>query len=305
MYLFNRIFLNIGAMKSGTSWLYELIKEHSEIGTVPIKEIHYFWEKHGDFQLLSDRQRIETAKYHLNRLLPTIDIKAVPPLLDWIKLYLAGPVDDAWFASLFPRRAEIAYSAEFSNMYSTLSSGGWDHIKSLVREPRVAYGLRAPLPRMWSHARFHARIIGQFEAMSEWTQGEFTRFLSESGCVRHGAYSKTIHNVGTSIGRENMLIWFFEDIVDRPSSLMKSIESFLGVAHRDYADEKLDMQHNTTIWAPPPKAFIDAAMPFVHAEIEAFARLDLDPPNRWILNEDDFFANPEGQCNLPRRALDA
>lgn len=281
MYIFDRMLFNVGAMKAGTSWLYELLKEHPDIDTVPIKEIHFFWEKHGDFRLLSDTQRLETARYHLNRLIPETPLKSVPALLDWFKLYLAGPVDDVWLANLFTRRSQRAYCAEFSNMYALLPRQGWKHIKRLTPKVRISYGLRAPLQRMWSHARFHARIIGQDDAMSDWSAEAYSRFLEDSGCVRHGAYSITINNIYDAVGRENCLVWQFTDIYGNPAGLMKSFEDFLEIRHTAHTAEALAIRYNATEWRSPPVAFIEAAAPFIRTELNALDRLGFTIPEDW------------------------
>ncbi|WP_419760211.1 sulfotransferase domain-containing protein [Acidisoma sp.] len=279
MYIFDRMLFNVGAMKAGTSWLYELLKEHPDIDTVPIKEIHFFWDKHGDFGLLSDVQRIETARYHINRLLPQTPLRSVPALLDWFKLYLAGPVDDVWLANLFTHRGERAYCAEFSNMYALLPPQGWAHVKHLTREVRVTYGLRSPMQRMWSHARFHASIIGQYDTMADWSVETYAHFLSESGCFRHGAYSMTIEAILAAAGRENCLVWQFSDIERDPAALMRTFEDFLAIRHVAYAPETFAVRHNVTQWRTPPHAFIEAAAPAVRAELEALDRLGFTVPD--------------------------
>jgi hypothetical protein len=55
--LIDNIFFSIGAMKAGTSWLYEALRLNPDINAVPIKEVHYLWHRFGTFQLLSREQR--------------------------------------------------------------------------------------------------------------------------------------------------------------------------------------------------------------------------------------------------------
>jgi hypothetical protein len=47
---FLTIFLNIGAIKSGTSWLAKQLEDHSEIFLTPLKEIDYFAHIHSPIQ---------------------------------------------------------------------------------------------------------------------------------------------------------------------------------------------------------------------------------------------------------------
>jgi len=44
--MINNLFLSVGAMKAGTTWLYKQLQYHPEIYFTPEKEIHYFANKH-------------------------------------------------------------------------------------------------------------------------------------------------------------------------------------------------------------------------------------------------------------------
>jgi len=162
MKLFQGLFLSIGAMKGGTSWLYEMLCAHPDLNTTPVKEVHYFWQKHSTFSLLSDQQRRDTAGHHLKLILQApapVDSRA---LFAWFERYLSAPVDDAWFAGLFPERAQRKYCTEFSNMSAKPKPEAWTHIRSTTERLRIVYSIRSPVQRMWSHARFHAQVVGMF-----------------------------------------------------------------------------------------------------------------------------------------------
>ena len=92
MKIFDNLLFSIGAMKAGTSWLYENLKFHPDIDTVPVKEIHYFWEKHGNFPLLTRAQRVDVAVYHMNRVLADCEPHEVPALLTWFAKFLRSPL---------------------------------------------------------------------------------------------------------------------------------------------------------------------------------------------------------------------
>ena len=39
-------FVGLGAQKTGTSWLWEYLQSHPEVGASPIKEMHFFDSKY-------------------------------------------------------------------------------------------------------------------------------------------------------------------------------------------------------------------------------------------------------------------
>jgi hypothetical protein len=121
--LIDNIFFSIGAMKAGTSWLYEALRLNPDINAVPIKEVHYLWHRFGTFQLLSREQRIATTELHVGRLLRQCDPEKTNEVLSWFGRYMADPVDDLWFSSLFGSRERSRYCAEFSNMNALLGPG--------------------------------------------------------------------------------------------------------------------------------------------------------------------------------------
>ena len=54
-----RLFLSIGAMKAGTTWLYSLLESHPQIQFTPEKEIHFlFCSPRKQFVLLKGLCRI-------------------------------------------------------------------------------------------------------------------------------------------------------------------------------------------------------------------------------------------------------
>ena len=64
--IFRNLFLSVGAMKAGTTWLYAVLERHPELYFCPEKEVHYFYHRYVDDGLLSEAHRLEKAKdrYH-------------------------------------------------------------------------------------------------------------------------------------------------------------------------------------------------------------------------------------------------
>jgi hypothetical protein len=282
MKVFKGLFLSIGAMKAGTSWLYEMLQDHPDLNTTPIKEVHYFWQKHGTFSLLSAEQRCGVAAYHLNGILRNRPPQDVRGLFAWFERYLSDPLDDAWFASLFPERATRKYCTEFSNMSAKLKPEAWTHIRAMAEQVRVVYSVRSPLPRMWSHARFHAQVVGKFDKLADWSAAEYERFLRESGCFQHGTYAETLQFLRSNFDAAEYLVIEYEKIKDDPLALLCGVEAFLDIGQQTYAPRDLKAVHNAARSLTIPRAFAQAALPPIERELEQLARQNFAVPGRWM-----------------------
>jgi hypothetical protein len=51
--LFGNLFLSIGAMKAGTTWLYAVLERHPALHFTPEKELHYFYHRYVNDRHLS------------------------------------------------------------------------------------------------------------------------------------------------------------------------------------------------------------------------------------------------------------
>ena len=281
MKLFENMLFSIGAMKAGTSWLYELLKTHPDIDTTPVKEIHYFWDLYGNFRLLTRDQRVSATELHIGSLLRNSSHERTAYILGWFERYLSDPVDDAWFANLFPERGGGQYCAEFSNMYALLSEDAWRHARSICRNVRVVYTLRNPIQRIWSHARFHAQIIGQFDDISSFTAEQFTRYLDEAGILMHGNYSQVMEMLERTFTEDEYLITTFDKMRLDPPAALQEVEQFMGIRQWDYPGCDLNFAHNPSRVMNMPRAFVEAVSDHVNAELTALDRLGLVIPAAW------------------------
>ena len=279
------LMLSIGSMKAGTSWLFEILKDHPDLETVPIKEIHYFWEKHGSFSMLTFEQRKETVRFHVNALLPSLDAEASGRFLRWCETFIAGSVGDGWFSELFPRRRERKFCADFSNMTALADEGVWDHARALCEELRVVYTIREPLDRLWSHVRFHAQLTGAIRDISQYTPSQFERFMVESGCYDQGRYARVIDRLKGRLAGHEWKLLYYDDIRDRPAELLRQVELFLGIEPRQVARDILAHVHSAPEKVPMPDAFRSAARRHVDAELEALQRQGTAFPGAWLRDD--------------------
>ena len=284
--LFRGLLLSIGAMKAGTTWLYMALREHPQITVTPVKETSYFWHLYGDFSTLSYQDRLRTLEYNLPRILRYTEQGEARDLLRWFESYISDPVDDAWFAHLFPSRAEALYCADFSNLYSSLPMASWDHIKTLSNNIKILYTVRSPIDRLWSHTRFQAHILGRFDHVSDWTEDAFREFLLTQGVHSRGLYSKTLDMLKERFDKDDYMICIYEDIISRPAGLLADVRNFLGVQEQLMGVEALQMRHHASRVLDAPTSFYRAAVPLIEQELARLAERRFPTPPGWLRDLD-------------------
>ena len=70
-----KLFLSIGAMKAGTTWLYSLLERHPQINFTPEKEIHFLAHNYLDKKYLTEDHRRHRAQTRLHNI-GTSDLNA-------------------------------------------------------------------------------------------------------------------------------------------------------------------------------------------------------------------------------------
>ena len=170
--LFDGLFLGVGAMKAGTTWLYAVLDRHPELFFTFEKEIHYFHHAYLGSDVLREQRRLENARNRYTVFNPSVArAAAARNRLRWTANYLDGPVDDIWYRNLFVYRNAEQYCCDFSNLYALLDETAWRRVVGIADRLRVLYTLRDPVKRLWSHIKFHLQITGELARLDDWKKG--------------------------------------------------------------------------------------------------------------------------------------
>ena len=232
------LFLSIGAMKAGTTWLYAVLARHPALHFAMEKEIHYFYHRYVSPAQLTESYRLREAR---NRYLPRFDpekanIDAVRENLHWISSYLSRPVDDHWYRNLFPLRDHQKYACDFSNLNALLPPAAWPQIAQKVQAFRVMYTMRDPLARLWSHTKFHLQVSGQIERLDEWGPDDFNTFVRAPHIWQNAEYGQVLRNLRKGLAREMRMVMFYEDLHADQRGMLRQIEEFLDIAPFEYPE---------------------------------------------------------------------
>ncbi|WP_311201453.1 sulfotransferase [Sulfitobacter sp. M368] len=257
--LFSNLFLSIGAMKAGTTWLYAVLSRHPALHFAMEKEIHYFYHRYVDQTQLNETRRLTEAR---NRYLPRFDpnsanIDAVRHNLHWIANYLSRPVDDFWYRNLFQMRDKEVYACDFSNLHALLPAAAWPRVAGHADRLRVLYTMRDPLKRLWSHTKFHLQITGQIENLSSWSAEQFEGFVRQPHIWKNAEYGEVLRNLRDGLPRQSRKVIFYEDLHNDQRAVLRQIETFLGIESFHYPQSLLERRFTESVKHPMPGFFAD------------------------------------------------
>src|SRR5262245_32667341 len=120
-------FLCIGAHKSGTTWLYENLRQHPAVWLPPVKELHFF-DGLPNMPKIAQRLNDEIKA----RIAGSADADAVR--LDFLrKFVLDQPKDLAWYRSLFSSAGERV-CGDITPAYAVLAPGVVARIRAAMPE---------------------------------------------------------------------------------------------------------------------------------------------------------------------------
>lgn len=278
-----KLFLGVGAMKAGTTWMYQVLNSHPDIYFSPEKEIHYFAHVYvPDETLLSDEARLARAKVHAAIDPQRNAARGARARLLWTANYLASPIDDNWYRNLFAYRGRQTWCADFSNLTCFLDEGAWARVRSGVKELRVIYTMRDPVKRLWSHAKFHAQFTGAEDKIGQWTPEELEDFVRRPFMWKNTEYGTTVRRLKASLPEEERRFHFFEEVHKDQRGWLREVEDFLGVAHHDYADALLGKRVNESVSAPMPDWFPGLVRDDVERIRDELITEGLEPPESWM-----------------------
>ncbi|MCB8836483.1 sulfotransferase [Aurantimonas sp. VKM B-3413] len=254
--LIDNLFLSVGAMKAGTTWMQRVLELHPEIYFTPEKEIHYFAHAYmQDGTPLSAQARLARARQYIGIDPQNNTTAGVRARLLWTANYLSEPVDDLWYRNLFTFRGRKTWCADFSNLYAHLDEPAWKRVRGGVDRLRVIYTMRDPIKRLWSHAKFHSQFIGKADEVTHWTPEVAEAFLRRNFMWKHAEYGQTVRLLREGLATDELRVFFFENLHKDQTGWLREVEDLLTIAHHDYPQARLSARVNESFDAPMPDWF--------------------------------------------------
>jgi len=261
------LFLSVGAMKAGTTWLYSLLEKHPDLYFTPEKEIHFLNNHYVNKNILRDEYRLNQAK---NRLVAssTNHIGVYKMLSRWYAMYLEKPSDHIWYERLFSLNKQKKYNCDFSNLSCHLDVNHWEDVRSRYDNIRLIYVLRDPMGRLWSHIKFHHQFAGRNDEYLNWNETDFKFFLNKKFISENTTYGKYIKNMKKVFSPEEFKVFYFENFNKSPESELFKLEEFLGISHFSYDNNSLYKKVNASKNVVMPQSFINASKSILEFEFK-------------------------------------
>ena len=232
-------FLGIGAQKAGSTWLHAMLSQHRELWLPHLKELHFF-DRRFPIQQGAARTATKSGRgilaRHVSTRLRRLSLAKLRERLSfrrwsdlaWEFRYVFGEWDAKWYASLF-EAANGRMPGEITPAYSCLGDEAISFVHQLMPDARLIFLMRNPVDRAWSHAKMDlARTAGRSTA--DVGDAEYIAHFEGSASRLRSDYLGTIRRWSARFAEEQFFVGFYDEILERPESLLTRIHHFLGVS---------------------------------------------------------------------------
>lgn len=204
-------FFCIGAQRSGTSWLYQLLRQHPDVWLTPHKELHYFdclhlSEEHATF---FRKQRIDRMKLAVKQVGDQPDNVQLANARWFSHFALVENLDDEWYEQLFSGCPSECITGDITPAYAMLPVEGFSHMARLAPSSKILFIMRNPVSRVWSQIRFYAKFFDNPRLLES---EQAIEFADTPDCVARTRYDKTLKMVEQVFSKDRVLAVFFEDL---------------------------------------------------------------------------------------------
>lgn len=239
-------FLCIGSQKAGTSWLYDMLKQHPNIWLPDIKEVHYY-----DFHYGEGTGANKWAPGHIKKAIERITAKknATNADLAYINgLKLTKPLSKPWYCALFNHADsyDAKIKGEITPEYSAITEEGIKKIKEDLGDIKIIWLVRDPLSRAISQAKMVLNRAG--------VDAQLVNCDNIDRYVRYKGRADYLNSMPLwEKYFSNILYVPYGDMKRDPIALLNNVSDFLGVEVFSYKGAN-DVVHKTKSTELTPSA---------------------------------------------------
>lgn len=276
----DKLFLGVGAMKSGTTWLFRQLEQHPQIRFSPEKELHFLAWQAGYRDSLRFTYRASRWAVARQRTRAQGRRQSASET-GWYLDYLLAPKGWNWYQRRFGNVPANSYPADFSNLTALLSENDWEKLAARVADLRLVYVLRHPLDRIWSQLRAGCASEEERNQLASASQYIPRSGSSELDLLRHSRYGENLQRIFQSIPRDRVQVILYEQISEQPESLLRDTERFLGIDKHDYLPEKLNRRINASAELARPAWVAEHFLPRLEEDLSTLSGLGIQVPAEW------------------------
>lgn len=281
---FGNLFINAGAMKSGTTWLYWAMRLNSDLYFSLEKEIHYFHRKYVNASVLTDRHRLAQVKNQYVRAMKDDEtsIETMREYVRWLSIYLRSPMDDQWYADVIRPPKGKTWSCDFSNLYAQLPASAWTEIAGSCTQLKVLFLLRDPLHRLWSHLKFDLQFNKKLGELPNWSPSEVKTYLRQPHLWQNAEYGEVIRRLRGGLEPSQLKFMYLPEQHTDALGFLREIEEFVGLPPAKYPPWLLRDKVNKSDPLPMPDFFPDLFREDVERIKQEMRDNGMSPPDSWL-----------------------
>jgi hypothetical protein len=217
-------FLGIGPLRTGSSWLYAVLRGVPGVWVPPIKELAYWdlggtpnnkrWRRH-----LSWRVRSNLAA------LPGLRARANHPArveLAFDRRYFTGKATEEWYRRLFDAAPEGTVRGEITPGYFGMREDRVERLATALPDVRLCTTLRFPVDTAWSSANRQMRArrrAGDEPALDE---------VIEAAVAHYRPLAPRLARWLAAYPTEQVGIFWFDDFSEEPTRFLGAVLDHIG-----------------------------------------------------------------------------
>ena len=221
--------LGVGAMKAGTTWLFDYLSGFKEVAASPLKEVHYFDVIYREDlfyrRVQKNWDRLQKAMQG-RKIYDHLDSSVIRAHIE--RLYMEYH-PEAYLEHFRGLEGELtSHFCEITPSYSLLPLEGFKEIKKRFEDAglkiKIVFLLRDPVDRHWSQIRFSMRKKGGGSVR------DYFSTLEDSGWIERGRYDLTVERLNKVFGEDEVYIGFYENLFN--VNEVRGLLNFLGLPDR-------------------------------------------------------------------------
>ena len=213
-------FIGIGAHKSGTSWIFERLREIDHFELPPVKEIHYFDRKYKQNKLHFTKRFPSLKSYVDSIKICVLNFNRI----NWFYSWYFKSYSDNWYVSLFKSKK---IQGEITPAYSILSIEEIRRLKKVANPEKILFIIRNPIERAWSHYQYLVQRGKKFDKKN--LLKEIKSFMLSDEQRKRSNYIEIINKYRNFLNDEDIYVLFYDSILNDPEALIKNMMSVFGI----------------------------------------------------------------------------
>ncbi len=278
-----------GAVKAGTTWLYEYLREHPDTYFRTIKEMQYFDRLHngnlkGRVKKLEQEIAAMEAELEAGRAKwPAWVLRQIGDRAEYRKLLMSGDAPTAEYLHYLTAGAgDKRLVGEMTPEYGLLKVPQMREISAIAPDVRWVFLMRDPVSRLWSHVRMLVRRAKPgSEAFAAACEAKFDEVLAGQAkdVTQRGDYASIYGRLAKAVAADKRLVMFYEQMLT-PAGVAQ-VTDFLGISNHP---AKLDkrVHEGVAVEMPdrsacPGAGLVETAICFRGADLRVAAGMGIVP----------------------------